>query len=696
MRRLHRLSIKTLLGALIGVSGVLLLGFSAELCLRAWGSRTEAAAAVQRAEAVGALFAEAAAFRLERGAIMLALAAPSPAASDDERRTRPRLEAARQVSVSDAVLRGMGRAGLADRLQAARGAIDGQRRQAEAALAQPLAERDPALVGAWAGTTLGFVELLLGTTKTLENELLLANATIDQLIRVRRDGAEVRVHYGNVVLQLLQDISAGRAPDAARAAQLLRADAAGRAIWTALADAAALPATPDPVRRAIAAAAASVTGPLGQERDRTLAALVAGHPLPASAAEAWRQRHADALGPIAAVAIAATEAMVTEARRATAAADTTLAIGGGLLLLALGLGLGSLRVAETLVSRPIRAITEAMRRLAAHDLSVAVPLRDRANEVGAMAAALQVFKENLVETDRLAAAQRTEQEARLQRSATMDALAERFDAQVREQVARLRGAAGSLQASAGEMTGTAGRGSTEAQAIARAAETANDSVQSVAAAVEQLAASVAEITRQVGRSQNVVQAAVADAERTDQVVRDLAEGAGRISAVVTLIRRIAEQTNLLALNATIEAARAGDAGKGFAVVAGEVKSLAGQTAKATEEISEQIAQIQRATEEAVTAIRGIGITIGEVDQITATIAAAVEQQSAATRSISVDVQGVAEGTGAVTHSMGTVSELAADTGRSAAQVLDASGQVSTQAEAMTAEVERFLLGVKAA
>jgi methyl-accepting chemotaxis protein len=221
-------------------------------------------------------------------------------------------------------------------------------------------------------------------------------------------------------------------------------------------------------------------------------------------------------------------------------------------------------------------------------------------------------------------------------------------------------------------------------------------VQSVAGATEELAASIAEITRQVGQSQSVIRTAVADAERTDRVVRELAEGAGRIGEVVTLIRGIAAQTNLLALNATIEAARAGDAGKGFAVVAGEVKALAAQTAKATEEIGTQISQIQAATGDAVEAIRAIGATVASVSEITSHIADAVEQQEHATRSISASVQDVAMGTSEVTGSIGTVSGLADETGRAAAEVLDASGQLARRTEAMRGEVAGFLSQVKAA
>jgi methyl-accepting chemotaxis protein len=211
-----------------------------------------------------------------------------------------------------------------------------------------------------------------------------------------------------------------------------------------------------------------------------------------------------------------------------------------------------------------------------------------------------------------------------------------------------------------------------------------------------LASSIVEITRQVTQSAKIAGRAKEEAQHTDTVVQELADSAQKIGEIVGLISNIAAQTNLLALNATIEAARAGDAGKGFAVVASEVKSLATQTARATEDIARQISHIQGATKVAVTSIQGFGATVGEISEIAAAVAAAVEEQGAATQDIARNVQQAAAGTREVTSNIAGVSAGANDTGTAAGRVLEASGEVSRQAEQLKSEVGLYIAGVKAA
>ncbi len=348
------------------------------------------------------------------------------------------------------------------------------------------------------------------------------------------------------------------------------------------------------------------------------------------------------------------------------------------------------------VSTPVRKITDVMKRLAAKDMQVEIEGVGRKDEIGAMAQCVQVFKDNMIEADRLAAAQRVEAAAKETRADCLTGLTKAFEAKVGAMVATVSSAATELQATAGSMSGTAGQTNTQATSVATAAQQASANVQTVAVAAEQLTASVAEITRQVAQSAQMAGRAAADAKRTDEIVQALAQAAARIGDVVGLITTIASQTNLLALNATIEAARAGDAGKGFAVVASEVKSLAHQTAKATEEIAAQIGQIQSATREAVTAIGGINGTINELSGISTSIAAAVEQQGAATQEIARNVQQAAAGTEEVTSSIQRVSQGASETGAAAEQLLGAAGELSHQSEQLTAEVREFVAGVRAA
>jgi len=348
------------------------------------------------------------------------------------------------------------------------------------------------------------------------------------------------------------------------------------------------------------------------------------------------------------------------------------------------------------IVQPVHLLTAAMARLADRDWSTDVPGTERTDELGEMAKAVNVFKTNGIEAERLAAAQEAERAAKEQRAARLEGLTRNFEATVAQLVGMVSTAATELQTTAQAMTGTARQTTQQATNVAAAAEEASVNVQSVASSAEELASSIAEISRQVAQSANMAGKAVEDAKRTDGVVRALAEGAQKIGEVVGLINNIAGQTNLLALNATIEAARAGDAGKGFAVVASEVKSLATQTAKATEDIGRQIAQIQAATKQAVESIQGIGTTIAEVSQIAAAIAAAVEEQGSATQEITRSVQQAATGTHEVTVNIAGVSEGANNTGAAATQVLGAAGELSKQAEQLKGEVGTFIAGVKAA
>ena len=387
------------------------------------------------------------------------------------------------------------------------------------------------------------------------------------------------------------------------------------------------------------------------------------------------------------------EAAADKGRATYETARTFILIG---IVIALLAAIGATVMTVRNVSRPILAMTGAMQALSAGDKSVVIPGADRADEIGTMAAAVTVFRDNMIEADRMAEAERAERASKEARVATLDQLTRTFETRVGALTTSLSEAAAGLQETARAMNGTAEETSRQSTAAASAAEQTSANVQTVAAAAEELASSITEIGRQVAQSTAVATKAIDDARRTDQVVQSLVTGAQKVGDVVQLITDIASQTNLLALNATIEAARAGDAGKGFAVVASEVQSLANQTAKATEEISGQINQIQHATQQAVGAIRDIGATIGEIAQIATAIAAAVEEQQSATQEIARTVQEAASGTQMVTESVGHFSQVARDTGRSAGDVLTSATDLGKQSEDLTGEVRRFLSGVAAA
>ncbi|MFA7431490.1 MAG: methyl-accepting chemotaxis protein [Rhodospirillaceae bacterium] len=344
---------------------------------------------------------------------------------------------------------------------------------------------------------------------------------------------------------------------------------------------------------------------------------------------------------------------------------------------------------------PVSAMTDAMRRLAQGEKTVIIPATERRDEIGEMAAAVQVFKDNALEMDRLeserAAADAAAQQAR--RTAIL-ALADELEKSVASVVGSISGSATDMQTAAEAMTATAQDTARQASTVATATEQANTNVEIAAAATEELSASTREIASQVVQSADIARQAVDRAYAANEQVSGLLEATTRIGEVVQLITAVAEQTNLLALNATIEAARAGDAGKGFAVVASEVKNLANQTSRATDEISQQISNVQGATEEAVQAIRGIVDVIDQMSEISSAISAAVEEQGAATEEIARNAQQAALGTHEVTHTIGNVSSAATETGDAAQKVLSEANDLLSQAGDLSGAVDRFLNRVR--
>jgi len=343
------------------------------------------------------------------------------------------------------------------------------------------------------------------------------------------------------------------------------------------------------------------------------------------------------------------------------------------------------------VSKPIAAMTGAMSKLADNHLDVEIPSRDRHDEIGEMAATVQVFKDKAIEVERLKAQQlENEKRAEEEKRAAMQAMADDFEKHVGHVVEAVSAAATQMQSSAGSMAATADQTNSQAANVASASEEASTNVQTVASAAEELSSSINEIKRQVEGSLSASDDAVAKAGHSKTTVQELVASAERIGEVVSLITDIAEQTNLLALNATIEAARAGEAGKGFAVVASEVKNLANQTAKATDEIGQQIATIQSVTGEAATSIEDIASSIQVVSENNSTVSTAVDEQSAATQEIARNVEQAAMGTAEVNANITGVTQAAGETGAAAGEILSAAGELSEQASILSAEVNKFL------
>ncbi|HVJ52005.1 MAG TPA: methyl-accepting chemotaxis protein [Aliidongia sp.] len=367
----------------------------------------------------------------------------------------------------------------------------------------------------------------------------------------------------------------------------------------------------------------------------------------------------------------------------------TLAVLVAAILMALLVGRG--------LSRPIRGLTGSMESLAAGNLEVEIAGRARRDELGLMAKAVQVFKDNALTMRDLQSRETTlKAQSEQDKNEAMSALARNFESKVRGIVDTVSNAATSMQDTARSMSDTAGDTRRLAGSAAAGVEQASSNVQSAAAASEELSASFAEVGRHVSHAADVARHAAEEGRQTNDTATGLAASAQKIGEVVALINSIASQTNLLALNATIEAARAGEAGKGFAVVASEVKSLATQTARATEEIRAQIDALQAETGTVVTAIGGITKTILEVNEISSSIAAAVEEQSSASQEISRNMQEAAGGTEKVTGDIAGVGESVDRTGVAADDVLRAANALASQADLLRREVDDFLATLRAA
>jgi len=347
------------------------------------------------------------------------------------------------------------------------------------------------------------------------------------------------------------------------------------------------------------------------------------------------------------------------------------------------------------ISRPVSRMVHAMEQLAQGDLDVQIPAKGRKDELGDMAHAVQVFKDNAVrvrkmEQDQQEAAARVERE----KQSFVNQLAGDFEASVGSVVSDVSVAAAEMKSTAQSVSDISAETSSQATVVADAARQASANVQRVAAATNQLSGSISEIRHQVDQSASVAQGAVKQARLSQETIQGLVNSAQKIGEVIGLITDIAEQTNLLALNATIEAARAGEAGKGFAVVASEVKNLANQTARATDEIGSQVQGIQSSTQMAAGSIEKIGATITRIDEIATSITLAVEEQTTATREISENVERAASGTEKVSQSIEGVTRAAAEAGNVSSQVLAIAGKLGSSSDGLTTEVARFLVQVR--
>jgi methyl-accepting chemotaxis protein len=348
------------------------------------------------------------------------------------------------------------------------------------------------------------------------------------------------------------------------------------------------------------------------------------------------------------------------------------------------------------ITRPLEGLAGVMKRLADGDTSARIPATHARDEIGAMARTVIVFRDNMIERDRLSTTQTEANAAREQRGESIAAMIQHFRTSVERALARLRESAGRLEGASSGLNDAADSVSSEARSAENSVGAASVNVATVASSIEELAASIGEIASQATKSTEVASRAVAESKRTVNTMSDLGSAANRIGEVIGLIQAIAGQTNLLALNATIEAARAGEAGRGFAVVASEVKSLAAQTARATEDIAAQIGSIQSATADAAQAIEQVSSIIDDMSAIASTVAATVEEQNNAVASIAEGVNRASCEARTGADAMSRVAGASSGARATSADVKALADALAIEAENLQGEVRRFLADVQAA
>jgi len=560
---------------------------------------------------------------------------------------------------------------------------------------KPKASRRLALGKEYSDTTVALLETLDKASAALAASVNHLDATFDQLLAIKQIAWLFRNTAGEASVTVSNGLNTGKlSPEL----HLYYTKSVGGidAIWNAL----QLTASGMQLPPTLSAAMATVkTAYFDQEylklRDSLAVTLAAGEK-PDMTANQWSPITVPRMGSAVKVAEAALDAAKEHSAAQHAAALSSLVLQLGLLALAVALTFGAMMMVGRRVIRPLHTMRDAMLKVASGDLAVETGYGERQDEIGALAGALETFKQQAEDKLKIEAQERERNAGAATRQKAVDAYVAEFEGAVRQTLQQLGDASGQMRKTSTGLSTVSRQTNERVEVAQKASGDASMSVESVASAAEQLSASINDISQQASHAAGIASRAVNQARETDGTVQGLAKSAGRIGEVVGLINTIAAQTNLLALNATIEAARAGEAGRGFAVVASEVKSLASQTAKATEEISEQIADIQKVAGEAIDAIKGIGGIIGEVNEVATAIAAAVQEQGAATQEITRSTQYAAQGTKNVSENITGVKTDADAAAAAAEHVKDASQTLENQSQRLGNQVSEFLGRIRAA
>jgi methyl-accepting chemotaxis protein len=556
----------------------------------------------------------------------------------------------------------------------------------------PRAERKVAATESWRQAVLATSDALEAAATATALDMRQLDARISELMVTREAAWRLRDNMGSQCSLLRPFINESKplTPDVVQRWHT-RQGAYGIDL-ALLQEIARRPNTSPALRDAITVAASNIART--QKTINDLVAGLDGSGKPAMEPAAYTAACNQPFESILAIAYGALDHAVDQAERERSAALLLLIPTWAGLVAAMALSASGIIAIRRRVTGPTAMLRDAIGHLSRQDYSVAVPAATYPDELGSIAAALEMLRQSAGEAQRLQQEAVTRQAAELERAGLLRDYCRTFEQAAQQALGTISSATDTLDQTSGMMRQIASETSQQATMVSNAAEETSQNVQTVAAATEELSASIAEISQQVTGSADMARLATDQAAATNHTVEALTDAAQRIGDVVGLISEIAAQTNLLALNATIEAARAGEAGKGFAVVASEVKSLATQTARATEDIAVQVQNIQSTTGEAVLAIQTITDMIRRISEGTSAIAAAVEQQGAATREISSSVQQVAQGTAEVTSTISELAQSSQQTGSAASAVSDAVGDVVREQGSLKSAMEEFLAKVQ--
>lgn len=681
--------LRWLLAALLGV-------LLAALALPTWSALDEqgkAAQVVVFARAGQNVFTALKFLRPERGTVHAALDLPGPA----EPALLASLAAMRTQAAPalDAVLRDCTALHCAaddPQLDAFRHSIEqllAVRRDSDAAMRQPRAERPPGLGDRWYAASSDLAERLDRLSLGLTERVRLVDATVAELMAVKQLGWLVRDAAGTQRNVYSDGINA-KSLSPAQIVQISGFQGRIEAGWGALRELTARQGAPAHVVAAVHDAQEAWFGEVDKLRKALQAALLAGRPSPVSVTD-WLRISTQGLDSLIKVPSTAVAEAQTYAETRASDATRRLSLLCVLLLTGVLLGGGGFFWVQWRVTRPIRAITATMRRLVEGDVTVAIAGQARRDEIGEMAAALVGFRDGLTRAENLANERETERERAItEKHAALSAMAAKIEAETQAVLDQVGQRTAALSNIADAMAGSAERTGTSAHDAATVADEALATVQTVAGTAEQLAESIREINRQIGHVTQAIGRAVVEGGEARGTMEALNERVGRIGTVADMITAIAARTNLLALNATIEAARAGEAGKGFAVVASEVKALATQTTNSTKEISRHIGEVRAATGASVTAVQRIETTIGELEGAATAIASAMDAQDAATAEIARNVGETGSAVRAMSGSAEQVSGEVKANGRNVTEVRDTADSLNQAIGAMKHTVTRIV------